>query len=247
MKAFLAAVMALTLASVALPASADEPAPTPAPAPAQAPEAEPRAEAPATPLATRPSKPLALAPTNEGTPFGYKLLLGIGVATAAGLWLRKRRGVRPTAPTSRIDILSRRSVGVRSELLVIEVEGTRLLVGMTPGAVQSLAGLDGPSEPVGETTSAREDEEADDAPRPMLQVADRARALLGELRVDPKPASGSALTSSATPRAAQAKSAKLTRVEGQAKGLLLALEPPPAAADEAPARKTRRIARPVEG
>ncbi|OJY30245.1 MAG: hypothetical protein BGO98_26275 [Myxococcales bacterium 68-20] len=251
MKALRAAVMALTLSLVPSLAIADEaPASTAALAApsAEAPVAPEPAPAPAgvgTPLAPRPSKPLTLASTNEGTPFGYKLIAGIGVIAAAGLWLRKKRGTRSTAPASRVDVLARTSVGVRSELLVVEVEGTRLLVGMTPSAIQTLAVLDGEAEASTEASEAPATVEAPErerrsvvpAPeRPVRDVADRARALLGAMRAPHRPAV-------AAPKrtAVSGTGPKIPRVAGQAKGLLLALDKP----DDARAEPRTAPDRPV--
>ena len=249
MKALRAGVMALTLAFVPTVAVAEEaPAPPAAPAVAApvAPEPSPAPAVAATPLATRPSKPLTLASTNEGTPLGYKLIAGIGVIAAAALWLRKKRGTRTVGPASRVDVLARTSVGVRSELLVVEVEGTRLLVGMTPSAIQTLAVLDGApeasaeasEEPASVEAPERERRPVEPSPeRPVRQVADRARALLGGMRSPHRPAAA------APKRAAAAvKGPKIPRVAGQAKGLLLALDQPddartdPRTAPERPVR-----------
>ncbi len=127
------------------------------------------APAAATPLAPRATKPLTLVPKEESTPFGYKLLAGLGIAAAAGLWLHKKKkdaaGGEKKKPTARIEILSRKSVGVRNELLVIDVEGTRLLVGMTPGAMQTLAVLEQPDS----LTEVSDEIKAEAAERPVIQ------------------------------------------------------------------------------
>lgn len=254
MNALRAAVIALTLVAApaiaaageapAPPASATPPAPASAapaaaaPAASAAPEAAPETPAPAaTPLATRPSKPLTLASPNEGTPFAYKLFAGVGVAAAAGLWLKKkRRGHAPTT-ASRIDVLGRTSVGVRSELIVVEVEGTRLLVGMTPSAIQTLAVLDAVDAPAVEAPAPLELPARERAPiaraeeRPLLEMADRARSLLGGV--------GAPAKAAAPKRAPAPKTAKLPRVAGQAKGLLLALEQPDDARKGPPDRSLR--------
>ena len=233
-------------------APAAQPAPVAAaPAPAPAPAA-------ATPLATRPAKPLQLQPKDEGTPFGYKLLAGLGLAAAAGLWLhKKKKGAEGTVEKKKkagtIDILSRKSFGVRNELLVIDVEGTRLLVGMTPGAMQTLAVLDQPEsltevsddvktevesrpaiqrvpEPV---AAAASDEDEDDLP-PVSYVPPKPRAAdtANVAALDQKVRSLLAArpepkqTNSMTvpkPQRRRANNAKTARIAGQAKGLLLAM------------------------
>jgi flagellar biogenesis protein FliO len=112
----------------------------------------------ATPLATRPSKPLNLASDSTNTPWTYKVGAGIAVAAAAALWMRnKRRQQKVKKKPARIDILARQSVAVRSELLVVEVEGTRLFLGLTPNAIQTLMVLDNDSAPVEASADAEEE------------------------------------------------------------------------------------------
>ena len=182
--------------------------------------AEARADDPpaaATPLAARPTRPLTLAPASDGTPVGYKILAGAGIAVAAGLWLRGKRRAQPKAKTTAIGVVGRTSVGMRSELLVVEVEGTRLLVGMTPTTIQTLAVLDN-----AEPALANEEDEIEEpirpslrapAPRPTSRPSDAALVegrVKSLLAARGKPASP-------TPRT--------SRIAGQAKGLLVALEP----------------------
>jgi flagellar protein FliO/FliZ len=198
-------------------------------------------EPPATPLVTRPSRPLTLASANESTPLGYKVVAGAGVALAAALWLRnKKRSTRGATSKSRIDVLTRTSVGVRNELLVVDVEGTRLLLGMTPGSIQTLSVLEIPEEP--ETPEALEEHE--DAPVSEAQV--RRRALV-QARVAEPPASDlnervrsllGARASKARPAAVRGgrPTSQLGRVAGQAKGLMLAMEDDV----EAPVRRGHR-------
>lgn len=284
MKSLLAGVMVLTLgatsslasakgaparaaASAEAPAAAQAAPAQPSPAqpaavavpPAAAPVAEPApAEAPAaTPLATRPTKLVTMPSSSDNGQWGYKLLAGVGVAAAAGLWLKKKRGAKNgSTVATKIDVVGRTSLGMRSELLVVDVDGTRLLVGMTPSAIQTLAILDSPGlgsvEALAEDLPARDERTAaprseralreerrddrdphdrdprDRDPRdededaagsaPMVDVANRARALLGGSRIGGR--------SVAPPkRIALPKPKRMPRVAGQAKGLLLALEP----------------------
>lgn len=139
----LAAAVGLTSAAAF---ADDAPAAAPTPAPAAS-------AASATPLQTRAPKQLQLAPQNEGTPVGYKLLAGAVVVAGAIVYVKKKQkgGVtKNTKKKSAIDILARSSIGVRNELLVVDVEGTRLLVGMTPGSMNTLAVLQTPEGVVGE-------------------------------------------------------------------------------------------------
>ncbi|MBX3228828.1 MAG: flagellar biosynthetic protein FliO [Labilithrix sp.] len=213
-----ATVIAVTAATVST-AFADEPTPAPAAS---------------TPLQVRPQKPLNLAPTNEGTPFGYKLLAGGVVVVAAGLWLKKKRGGLTSSKTkkrSSIDVLGRTSIGVRNELLVVDVEGTRLLVGMTPGSMQTLAVLQTPEGVVGEESPLmgeeaymREDaeeevEELSDRVRSLLEARKKKAALAPAPLAPPAPAESRPVMTA--PRRVQQPRA---RVPGQAKGLLLSLQ-----------------------
>lgn len=140
--ALFAAIFAATTALTGTVMADDAPAPAPSTS--------------ATPLQVRPSKPLTLAPAkDEGTPVGYKLLAGGVVIVAAGVWLKKKQGLSlgkgaKKKKKSAIDVLGRTSVGVRNELLVVEAEGTRLLIGMTGSSMQTLAVLQTPEGVIGE-------------------------------------------------------------------------------------------------
>jgi flagellar biogenesis protein FliO len=112
-------------------------------------------------IPTRPSQPLTFAPAASSTPLGYKVIAGIGVAAAAVLYALRRRKSPAKKIRAKIDVLGRTSLGVRSELLVVDVEGTRLLVGLTPSAIQTLAVLETPEGTVGAL--------ADEAPEKKLR------------------------------------------------------------------------------
>jgi flagellar protein FliO/FliZ len=220
--------MAMTLGTTA-PAWADGAA-----SPAEAPAA-PGPEA--TPLTPRPSRPLTLAPRSEGTPIGWKLLAGVGVAVAAGLWIRKRRGSKAQPAGARIEIVGRTAVGMRSELLVVDVEGARLLVGVSPSALQTLAVLDPAETRVGAPTG--DDQQARERPATSallrrsfieeepLDLAERVRSLVAARRADTTKAPRTPEVS--VPRSrkrASGERLKAAQVAGQAKGLLLALQEP---------------------
>jgi flagellar biogenesis protein FliO len=132
-------VAALTLAVSTMTAAAfaQEPAAPPAP-----PAPEP---AKATPLAVRPSKPIELAPPPSGSRY-TTAIAAIAAVAAGGLWLYRRRSAgRSGAPRRTITISARKAIGVRSELLVVEVDGQGLLLGVTPGNIQRLAVLPDPA------------------------------------------------------------------------------------------------------
>lgn len=135
MSRFGRAVAALTFSVSALTstlAAADDAPPPPAPA----------AEAPrATPLGVRPSKPIDLAPAPSGSHLGAGLGV-LALAIGLGVWVVKRRAGSSRGGKERtIHIAARRAIGVRSELLVVEVDGSPMLIGVTPGSIQRLAML----------------------------------------------------------------------------------------------------------
>ena len=92
-----------------------------------------------TPLHVRSSKPLELEPAVPPLAMGWKLS-AIALAVGCGaIWLWKRRTARPLdVDIPEVRILRRTPIGVRSELLVIDFEGQRLLLGVTPHTIQNL-------------------------------------------------------------------------------------------------------------
>ncbi len=132
--ALAAAAIALTpvaLAQVDVPAAA--------PSSAASPEG-------GTPLALRPSKPLELAHEPPHSGIGWKLAAIVAVLGGAAFYVRKKW--TPSAShDAQLTIVRRATVGFRSELLVVNVEGQRLLLGVTPQSIQSLAILDNDEAP----------------------------------------------------------------------------------------------------
>jgi len=154
------AVIALALFATALtrPAGADPVLDTPPSAMTQPPVAP--ATPPATPLATRPSAPLTFEPSPGPSGVVIKLLV-FAAAAGCGAWLWKKRSTRPVEKRiPDLRILGRVVAGSRSELLLVEIEGQRLLLGVTPHTVQNLyivpdAPTDGvPAEPKGTTVDS---------------------------------------------------------------------------------------------
>ena len=138
--ALTSAVMALTPAAFADPPLPDATAsvdPTAAAGPPAAPP--PPAATSGTPLNLRPApQPFGMgASTSSLAP---QLALAI-LAVAAGLWIYKRRARSGEVAYKPPKILSRTAVGVRSELLVVEVEGQVMLIGVTPQSIQRIAVL----------------------------------------------------------------------------------------------------------
>ncbi len=177
------AAPAASAAPAAAPAVTQAPqivaaAPPSQPVPTAAPEGQP--------LTLKPTHPLTLAPEPTGTPWYVKLLAFAGLA-GAGFYFWRRHRMRQLGPdfgASRLRVLSRASVGPRTELLVVEAAGTRVLLGVTAQAVSTLAVLpDGDPEladPAIEERATSEDVDDEEPLKlPMESFADRARALLG--------------------------------------------------------------------
>lgn len=159
-------VVALTLAVSTVTARAalgGEPAPV-------ASSAEPQR---ATPLSVRPSRPIELAPEPPRTRYGAVFVI-LALALGGGLfWYRRKAGPRVTAPRRTITVSARKALGMRSELLVVEIDGHGLLLGVTPGAIQRLAvlpSLEAEEPAPAEAEAAVEDEADADEVEPGFKV-----------------------------------------------------------------------------
>jgi flagellar biogenesis protein FliO len=95
-----------------------------------------------TPLALRPSKALQLSQEPQGPGLGWKVVSIVAILGGAAFYLRKRAAPKRLDDTG-LTIVRRAAIGLRSELLVVNVEGQRLLLGVTPHSIQNLAILDG--------------------------------------------------------------------------------------------------------
>jgi flagellar protein FliO/FliZ len=133
------------VASVVTPVFADEVVGPPTP------EAEVVAEVAPVEAEKPAGKPLELRP-NRASDSGGAGGFGIGMKLAAVaavfggaflLFKRKNGGFASKArtPGTNARIVSRTAVGMRNELLVVEVEGQRLLIGVTPSAMSTLSVL----------------------------------------------------------------------------------------------------------
>lgn len=126
------------------------------------------------PLVLRNAKPLALAEMPKVSPYdGMIKLLGGGLIIAAAFAFVKLRRKKPAARTEAqpMRVLRRMNLGMRSELVVVEVDGQRLLLGTTPQSVQLLTTL-------GEIETAtdiddRRDPRDDEDPAPRQRSYDR--------------------------------------------------------------------------
>lgn len=184
-------------AAQAAPAVAKEAIQAPAtPVAPPAPVATP-AIAPATPsaenelpLALRPPTPLALAPQSEPIPWAYKFLFGAAIAAAGAIVWKKRRSLATKQATgTAVRVLGKTSMGLRGELALVEVGGMRLLVGVTPSSMQTLAVLPDEFSEAAETAEETESPRAlkaatESSPAPR-DLASRARALFAAIDVGP--------------------------------------------------------------
>lgn len=94
-----------------------------------------------TPLEVRPTKPLELAPPSTGTGIWTKLGLSALVVGGAVAFYLKKRPRSGGGPVPTIRITGRASIGVRSEILLVDVDGHRLVLGVTPSSVRTLSVL----------------------------------------------------------------------------------------------------------
>jgi flagellar protein FliO/FliZ len=103
--------------------------------------ADSAAEAPASPqretLPVRPQKPLQLAQESSGSSAAWKLVLAAIVAGGA-IWLFRRRKASAAGASAgpAVRIVTRTPIGIRSELVVVDVDGATLLLGVTPHTIQ---------------------------------------------------------------------------------------------------------------
>jgi flagellar biogenesis protein FliO len=135
-----------------------------------------------TPLALRPNKSLELAREPEHATAGWKVVAVLAVLGGAAFYLRKRWKPR-RGEDGQLTIVRRAAIGMRSELLIVNVEGQRMLLGVTPHSIQTLAMLDAleATSPVGSeqarsVLSPAEDDAAFDIERGVLGSANAAAA-----------------------------------------------------------------------
>jgi flagellar protein FliO/FliZ len=174
----------------------------------------------ATPLALRPTKPLELAQEPARAGGAWKIVAVFVILGGAAFYLRKR--IQPRRiEEGQLTIVRRTTVGLRSELLIVNVEGQRLLIGVTPHSIQSLAVLDGIEADAPEFVAASERRRNEDAASERRRGDDEA--LAQERPVGERFAA--VLKSAETPRP-EANRPKLPAaseepyVAGQARGLL---------------------------
>jgi flagellar biogenesis protein FliO len=200
------------------PVEAVVPAPVKAAAPLVAPPSPPAKEAPAAvvappkeatpvaampaaapskeaelPLALRPASPLTLAAEPASTPWIYKLAFGAAILAAGFiLWKRRRTHGTKRAPGNAIRVLGKTAMGLRGELALVEVGGMRLVVGITPSSMQTLAILPDDYDVAAESAADAEAEPVSDTRRSSAPIvptksdfATRARSLFSSLDIGP--------------------------------------------------------------
>ncbi len=154
-------------------------------APEAAPPATPAAPTVTTPLNLR-GEGTAAAPgsaPSSGTPWAIPLVLLAGLA-AGGVFLAKRRpdllnalrsqaGIPATGWNGSLTVLRRTGLGMRNELVVVELNGQVMLLGVTPGSIQSLAVL--PEEELTHEESAPAKEENNGLGERFAAILDAAR------------------------------------------------------------------------
>jgi flagellar protein FliO/FliZ len=147
-------------------------------------------EAPSTSLRLRVKKPIALSEESPTDGWWYKLL-ACGFIVTGALWLYRRRAIlKPSAERHSMKILGRTPVGVRSELLIVNVDGQKILLGVTPGSIQRLANLADPMDEVAQASDAPEVEQASEIEPGFEQFVGKAQRQLDEMSRVRKPSKG---------------------------------------------------------
>jgi flagellar biogenesis protein FliO len=140
------------------------------------------------------------------------------VLGGVGFYSRRRFASKRTDDTQ-LTIVRRATIGFRSELLVVNVEGQRLLLGVTPQSIQSLALLDGDDTAPALAASA--------SPNVSSSLGDRFAAIL-EAADSPGPRAKSLRREPTTKRASSdpaASSEDEPDFGSQARGLLALRRP----------------------
>ena len=110
---------------------------------------------------------------------GYKLAGFAVVAAGVAYWMKKKRreglGAKAATPAPVLRVISRASVGARSDLLVVEIGERRVLLGATPSSINHLVDLDA------EDVEMREPVSMLAAPRTREVDVSRFHALLDDV------------------------------------------------------------------
>ena len=119
-----------------------------------------------TPLNLRPTKkPATLKKEPKESNWWYKGIF-LFIAVAGGVLILRKRGGRFKLPQSivpQLKVVARTSLGVRSELVVAEIDGMRILLGVTPNGISRIENLG----------AARDEDESALLEEPMPERATR--------------------------------------------------------------------------
>jgi flagellar protein FliO/FliZ len=163
------------------PAAAATTAPAPVEAvPAAAKPAAPASSAPRSYLRQQASskKPVASAPTTSP----LRVALMAGLVAGLGVWAllkKRRRSTVARATRSDLEIVSAARVGNKAQVVVVNVGGRKVLLGVTESEVSRLAWLDGELEGDGASTEPFEE------PAPFVAQPARKPAFSGALENKP--------------------------------------------------------------
>ena len=84
------------------------------------------------------AQPQASGDTRPATQTGTLALVALMGLAGVGLWLRGRKAAGPGTTDTRLRVLRRLSISARNEVLLIELDGQRILIGSTPSSIQTL-------------------------------------------------------------------------------------------------------------
>ncbi len=109
--------------------------------PKPAPEAPKPADKPAgEPLALRPTHAIEAPPAAPVMGLGTKLALAAMIGGVAFFVYKRRAGAQPSKLPA-LRVTARASIGARTEVCIVEVDGQRLLLGVTPSSIRTLTVL----------------------------------------------------------------------------------------------------------
>jgi hypothetical protein len=98
------------------------------------------------------------------------------------LW-KRRRALGPASGAGSIRVLAKTTMGLRAELALVEVGGMKLVVGITPSSMQTLAVLPDDFADAAVDTMDRAAPRASEVPK--ADLASRARSLFSSLDMGP--------------------------------------------------------------
>ncbi|OII23659.1 flagellar biosynthetic protein FliO [Frigoribacterium sp. MCBA15_019] len=186
---------------------------------------------------------------------GLRVVLSLGVVLAL-LWVLQKRLVKGgragTRATSQVSVVARQGVGAKASVVVVDVEGERLVLGVTESSVTVLAAADRPVEAVPLTlvpSGAPDDEPTpvqEARVTPIAPVAIPAPSASFAAVLSAETSAAPALATTPSLASASATPAELLRPRGAARRAATAGLRGRAPRDPA-ARRTGRAAKSLEG